>query len=136
MAKLTIIRGVPGSGKSTYAKKNFNCLILEQDMFHERDGKYQWKAAAMRDAIRWCKDMARHALKLGMDVCVVNTFVKIPHVEEYRRMAIELGASFDVIRMDNDFGNIHAVPETTLKDMKDSLMDSPWPGEKIVKQVV
>ena len=30
--KLTIIRGLPGSGKSTYAKSRYNCLILENDV--------------------------------------------------------------------------------------------------------
>lgn len=76
MAVLTVVRGVPGSGKTTYAKKNFRCLILEQDMFHERNGVYQWSGAGMRDAVKWCVKTTRDALRLGMDVCVVNTFTK------------------------------------------------------------
>ena len=67
--KLTIIRGLPGSGKSTYAKKNYNCLILEQDMFFIRNGQYCYNANSIRRAVEWCKSMCEHALQLGMDVC-------------------------------------------------------------------
>lgn len=131
MSRLTIIRGVPGSGKTTYAKKNFRCLILEQDMFHERDGFYQWSGAAMRDAVKWCSKTAHDALRLGMDVCVVNTFTKREYVETYRRMAAETGASFNVIRVEGDFENVHSVPPGAMSAMRRIFED--WPGETVVE---
>lgn len=128
--KLTIIRGMPGSGKSTYAKNNFNCLILEQDMFFIRNGQYKWHPSGMPSAIEWCKSMATTALENGMDVCVVNTTLKRQYVEEYKKLAEQHNASFEVIRMDTSYGNIHNVPTHVLDNMKKSFED--WPGETIV----
>lgn len=128
--KLTIIRGLPGSGKSTYAKKNYNCLILEQDMFFIRNGQYCYNASSIRHAVEWCKSMCEHALQLGMDVCVVNTTLKKMFVEDYKKMASRYGASFDVIRMNANYGNIHNVPQQVLDNMANSFED--WPGEKII----
>lgn len=128
--KLTVIRGVPGSGKSTYAKKNFSCLILEQDMFHMHDGEYCWKADAMQNAVKWCQTTAYNALQFGMDVCVVNTFVKKKYIDTYRQMAEELGATFEVIRMTSSYDNVHNVPENVLDNMSKSFED--WPNEQFV----
>lgn len=131
MAVLTVVRGLPGSGKTTYAKKNFRCLILEQDMFHERNGFYQWSAAVMRDAVKWCAKTARDALRLGMDVCVVNTFTKKEYVETYRQMAEDLEVDFNVIRIEGDFGNVHSVPPGAMSAMRRVFED--WPGETVVR---
>ena len=128
--KLTIIRGVPGSGKSTYAKKNFNCLILEQDMFFIRNGKYKWYPDGMPSAVAWCKNMATTALENGMDVCVVNTNVKRRYVEEYKKLAEQYNASFEVIRMNTSYRNIHNVPTDVLDNMKNGFED--WPGETTI----
>lgn len=43
MNKLTIIRCLPGSGKSTYAARNYpNTFHVETDMFHIHDGEYDF----------------------------------------------------------------------------------------------
>ena len=131
MAILTVVRGLPGSGKTTYAKKNFRCLILEQDMFHERNGFYQWRGGAMRDAVKWCAKTARDALRLGMDVCVVNTSTKKEYVETYRQMAEDLGVDFNVVRIEGDFGSIHSVPPGVMSAMERMFED--WPGETIIR---
>lgn len=130
MAVLTVVRGVPGSGKTTYAKKNFDCLILEQDMFHERNGVYQWNASAMPDAVDWCRRMTALSLARGMDVCVVNTFTKRKYVEDYRKLAETHGADFRVVRLAGDFENVHSVPPAILENMKRGFED--WSGETVV----
>lgn len=127
---LTIIRGLPGSGKSTYAKKNFNCLILENDMFHMHDGVYDYSKDDMPFAINWCISMCEQALLRNMDVVVCNTFTKRIFVENYKKMAERYGANFSVIRMANDFGNIHNVPLSVLESMKNNFDD--YPNEKVI----
>ena len=50
MSKLYILRGIPGSGKSTYGKKivdsaidaGFSAIKFEADDFFMKDGKYNW----------------------------------------------------------------------------------------------
>ena len=102
--KLTLIRGLPGSGKSTFAKRNYSCLILENDMFHMHGGKYEWSKESMPDAISWCIDTCETALSNGMDVVVCNTFTKRKHIDIYRTIADALGADFEVIRCTGDSG--------------------------------
>jgi len=41
MSKLILVRGLPGSGKSTFAK-TFGCLHVEADMFYIVGGKYRF----------------------------------------------------------------------------------------------
>lgn len=131
--KLTVIRGVPGSGKSTFAKERYNCLILENDMFYIRDGEYQWSKSKMDSAVKWCFDTAQRALESGMDVCVANTFTKARFIDVYRDMAGRLGADFEVIRLDGDprWTNSHSVPPGVMKSMRDGF--EPYPGERVFR---
>lgn len=128
--RLVIVRGLPGSGKSSFAKKNFNCLILENDMFHIGMGKYQYSNGNIKDAISWCYNTCMEALYNGMDVVVANTFTKKRFVEGYRELALNAGAEFEVYRCVADYGNTHNVPKFVLENMRNSFED--WPGEKIV----
>ena len=128
--KLTLIRGLPGSGKSTYAKNNFDCLILENDMYHVSGGKYGWTGKRQGEAVKWCFETCRAALMSGMDVVVCNTFTTHREMEKYVSLAEECGAELSVIRMGNDFGNVHNVPESTLGIMKSRFVD--FDGEILV----
>ena len=128
--KLTIVRGVPGSGKSTFVKNNFSCLHLENDMYFQRDDSYRWDSREMDDAIQWCMRNARNALMQGMDVVVSNTFTKRRYVEEYRKIAESAGASFEVVRCTGNFKNVHSVPEKVLESMKRGFED--YAGERVV----
>lgn len=131
--KLSVIRGVPGSGKSTFARSRYRCLILENDMFHVSDGEYRWSADRMSAAVDWCAQTAEHALSRGMDVCVANTFVLKKYVEFYRRMAERYGADFEVVRCVGDLSwtNVHSVPYEVLASMRSRF--EPYPGEAVAK---
>ena len=128
--KLTIIRGLPGSGKSTYAKNHYNCLILENDMFHMQDGKYMWDKDHMPQAIDWCMETCANALSLGMDVVVSNTFTKRSSITKYIELADMYGADWEVIRCTGKYENVHSVPKYVLESMESRFED--WSGEKIV----
>jgi len=128
--KLTLVRGIPGSGKSTFVRNNFSCLHLENDMYFQRDGSYRWNSEEMDDAIRWCVQMSEIALSRGMDVVVSNTFTKKRYMEPYRKMAESIGAEFEVVRCEGNFKNVHNVPEKVLENMKKNFED--YPGERIL----
>ena len=131
MAKLSIIRGYPGQGKSTWAKKKFNCILLENDMFQYKDGKYCWSPKGAKDAIRRVLELTKDLLSDGIDVCVANTFTKARFVESYKRIAEEHGAAFEVFRMTKEYKNVHNVPKDVLKSMKENFED--YPGETFVE---
>lgn len=129
--KLILIRGIPGSGKSTFARKNFpNILHLENDMFHYHNGEYEWEAENQKDAMAWCVETTDNALHLGMDVVVSNTFTKIKYIEHYKMIANLYGADFVVYRMDTKYKNIHGLNEGMVSNFKKSMQD--YPGEIII----
>lgn len=133
--KLIIVRGVPGTGKSTFCRTVFpNILHLENDMYHYSDGVYRFNQLKQWKAIEWCLNTAEAALKNKMDVVVSNTFTRKSFVDSYRKMAEYVGADFEVYRMDGsvNFGNVHEVPEEVFQSMKDGFED--YPGEILVKQ--
>lgn len=130
MSKLTLIRGIPGSGKSTYAKNNYQCCILENDMFQIVDGKYVWSPEGTRRAIDQVMALTDQILSSGADVVVANTFTKVRFVEAYKRIADRHGADIEVIRCTGSFKNVHNVPQQILENMRDNFEN--WPGEKMI----
>lgn len=119
MSKLTIIRGLPGSGKSTLAR-TYPCLHVEADMYHTRDGKYQFDVNRIRDAHQWCQSITRWGLAMGADVVVANTFTTLKEIRPYLDMT---WGSLEVIKCVGEYGSVHDVPEDTLKKMKQRWQD-------------
>jgi tRNA uridine 5-carbamoylmethylation protein Kti12 len=51
---LYIVRGIPGSGKTTFAK-SLNCPVFEADMFFvNSQGIYNFDYTKIKDAHAWC----------------------------------------------------------------------------------
>lgn len=119
MARLTVLRGMPGSGKSTYARK-LPFFHVEADMYHMRDGTYQWKPENVRKAHEWCQETVREALSKGMDVVVSNTFTTLKEIKPYESMP---WSEFMVVTMTGSFGNTHDVPQEALDKMKNRWQD-------------
>lgn len=113
---LYIVRGTPGSGKTTYAKQ-LGCFHVEADMFFVRDGEYQWNPDDIKKAHEWCYQTVKAALDKGMDVVVSNTFTKRWELEKY----LEFDPVVYVTTYDGQ--NIHNVPEEVVKRMKDRWED-------------
>lgn len=129
--RLILIRGVPGSGKSTFAAKVFpGAFHVENDMFHVKDGKYRFDFNRQKDAVSWCMDMCDTALRNGMDVVVSNTFTKRIYVIAYVKLAAKYGADVSVYRMTGSFKNGHLVPAAVFENMKKNFED--WPDETVV----
>lgn len=99
-------------------------------MWHEVDGKYQWSALNMKDAINWVMKTTEFMLSNGRDVCVCNTFVKRAFIDAYKKIAEKHCANFIVYRCSNDYGSVHDVPKHVYANMKRGFED--WPGEIVV----
>ena len=128
MSNLILIRGLPGSCKSTLAK-TFDCFHIEADMFFVRNGEYKWFHTGKNH--EWCLEMVENCIVIGMDIVISNTFTQIWEMQKYLGLAEEYNYNIRVISCQNEFKNKHSVPEETLKKMKGRW--ELFPGEEIYK---
>jgi tRNA uridine 5-carbamoylmethylation protein Kti12 len=123
MSRLILVRGIPGSGKSTIARQLDDAmedsLHIEADMYFMKDGVYQFDATKLHAAHTWCQNMTDTALARGNSVIVSNTFTTVKELRPYFDIAKKFGIVPTVIVAQNQFQNEHNVPEETLKRMRD-----------------
>ena len=120
--QLILVRGIPGSGKSTKAKSmlvsNPNLVHLEADMFFEASGEYKFDPTLLSTAHDWCYSNTVFNLLSGKDVVVTNTFTKTWELESYLAAGHRLECDITIIEMKSEYGSIHGVPESKLQQMK------------------
>jgi predicted kinase len=122
---LYIVRGIPGSGKSTFAKTlvTKDYCHKEADMFFiDRDGNYNFNPSQIKDAHKWCQEEMNFLMRLEHSPVVVsNTFTQEWEMDPYFEMAKEYGYKIFTIVVENRHGGVneHNVPEEVLTKMRD-----------------
>lgn len=113
--ELVLIRGLPGSGKSTMAKTlaAAGYAHFEADMFFERGGVYQYEPSRIQDAHRWCQMQASACLRMGRRVVVANTFTRVREMEPYLHMT----SNVQVLEAQGQWQNMHGVPAERVAQM-------------------
>jgi len=124
MQGLTLIRGLPGSGKSTLAKQlagsGKTIVHLETDMFfYDVHNNYNFDPTKLWEAHKWCQDICNVLLERNRFVLVSNTFTKLDEMEPYFEIAKKFKIVPSIITCQNQFENIHNVPEEKIKEMKE-----------------
>ena len=129
---LVLIRGLPGSGKTTLAKAylgfftksllpwdRLRCAHFEADMFFYRNGKYQYDPKFLEIAQRQCLAQAEVAMRNQMNVIVVsNNFIRLWEMEPYVKLANALGYVVQEIITGAPFQNVHGVPSEVIEKMR------------------
>ena len=139
MSKLILIRGLPGSGKSTMARKMVNSIVpvadfhFEADMwlclhsaydgnefigFEPRSCDYRWTPMRAKAAHKACIEATTRTLRGGFSVVVSNTFTQAWEIQPYLDAAREFGASVEIITATGNYGSIHNVPKEAIAAMQ------------------
>jgi len=126
---LTLVRGLPGSGKSTFANIITNKFsICEADkFFYDKEGNYNFDATKLREAHKWCRDEVEIRMKDNQlnpqyypEIVVSNTFTQEWEMEAYFGLANQYGYKVFTIIVENRHGGVneHGVPAEKLEQMK------------------
>ena len=121
MNVLTLIRGLPGSGKTCLANQLYNDYTecFEADSyFYDDYGNYVFDANELKAAHESCKNITEISLLNGYNVVVSNTFTTLSEMKPYYLMAKELDVKLNVITCQGSFGSVHDVPQETYDKMK------------------
>lgn len=122
MKELFIIRGLPGSGKSTVAERISRAICTADDFHTDRKGNYHWKSENVGRAHAWCQRKCERFLKKGITpVAVANTSTTEKELKLYYDIAEKYDYRvFSVIVENRHEGkNIHNVPEETMNKMEE-----------------
>ena len=130
---LRIVRGLPGSGKSSFARYFFPGVFhVENDMGHiNKYEEYHFDKDRVLEVQMWCHDTVRLALQNNIECVVSNVFVSKRSVDSYVLIAKECGTDFVVYRTEGMFQNEHNVPYDVYQSMKEKFEN--YPDEIIIK---
>ena len=125
---LILIRGVSGSGKSTFAEEFLFpiSLLISTDDFFMVDGEYQFNPELFPEHHSKCLKSVESEMKAPQqDICpnivVHNTFTQAWEMIQYRELADKYGYNFYTIIVENRHksSSIHNVPDHVISKQKD-----------------
>jgi predicted kinase len=127
--QLVLLRGLPGSGKSTVAHAKDGATVLStDDFFITADGTYQWSNGALGKAHVWNQERCRLALEKGTQLVVIdNCNITCVDAVPYVTMGVALGYEVTIEDVHSTLDaselvarNVHTVSKETIEQMRNS----------------
>lgn len=134
--KVLLLRGLPASGKSTYAKelvsKNHNWVRVNKDDLRAMMNNGEFSGKLEKQVIRTEREIAENALKLGKNVVIDDTNFNPTHEEYFRDLAVRYKAEFEVklfdtpleVCIERDNKRSNGVGETVIRRMYNQYLKS------------
>jgi len=129
---LYIVRGIPGSGKSTFAKMlvGEDFLVCEADKYFidKKTGEYNFDVTKIKEAHKFCQDTVETYMKDSLvndqfyrEIAVSNTFTQEWEMGPYFELAKTYGYKVFSIIVENrhEGTNQHGVPDEVLTKMRE-----------------
>ena len=121
MKELILLRGVPGSGKTTLSFLFNGAQVSADDYFYDDATGYNFVAEDLPKAHKWCQSRVENLMYDGIEkIIVANTFTKEWEMKSYYELAKLNGYRVHSVIVENRHGgtNIHGVPKEKLEQMK------------------
>src|SRR5882724_1879546 len=97
MARLTITLGLPGSGKSTWAKEQSAVVVNKDSIRRELEAKgWVWSREAETDVLKIRNERIAKALEDNLDVISDDTNLAPKHQNVLKALALKTRAKFEV----------------------------------------
>jgi predicted kinase len=129
LKELILLRGLPGSGKSTlgdvilYTIFDDTSRVLSADNFFTDDnGNYNFDPTKLKEAHSQCQFLCSEEMRNGCPrIVVANTFTQEWEMEPYYEMAQRYGYRVHSVIVENRHNgvNVHGVPDEKVKIMSD-----------------
>jgi len=124
---LILLRGLPGSGKTTLGEvilqlpNNQLKPLSADDYFTDKDGNYNFDFTKLKEAHNDCQQRCANLMQHDVvKIVVSNTFTQEWEMKPYYEMAERYGYRVHSVIVENRHGNknVHNVPEDKLDVMK------------------
>lgn len=117
--ELILVRGLPGSGKTTIAREfaEIGYEHYEADDYFMYDGEYRFDPSKLPLAHATCLRDTLSAIRQKVPCVVTNTFSQRWEMEPYIDAAIAAGFKITVIEAQGKWQSLHGVPAHTIERM-------------------
>lgn len=138
--KVVVLRGISGSGKSTYAKNLAaeveDSVIVSADNYFYKDGEYKFDKNKLGDAHAECLRQFLFALERGTELVIVdNTSAQAFECSPYMQLSYAFEYDAEIVTLVQDPSvaakrNLHGVNETVIRrqlsNIENARMPSYW----------
>ena len=131
---LHIVRGLPGSGKSTFAKSKLfaGMIVIEQEQFWvNAEGEYKPDDKRLKDAYNYMLEMVEKTFSLHVNTVVTGHFLTNKSIAPLVKLCQKYRSNITIWRCVDRWPRIHGQSDATLQAMQAQFEDLVFP-ENIV----